>query len=60
MCVQVEKDWDAMVQFVQDYQQQVMTLDSLNSSHPINVPVNHPDEIGEIFDEISYRKGKNI
>ncbi len=30
--------------------------DGLASSHPIFVPVNHPDEITEIFDLISYRK----
>lgn len=26
------------------------------SSHPVYVPVNHPDEINEIFDRISYAK----
>ena len=32
------------------------TLDGLANSHPIRVPVNHPDEINEIFDYISYNK----
>lgn len=32
------------------------TLDGLANSHPIRVPVNHPDEINEIFDSISYNK----
>lgn len=32
------------------------TLDGLANSHPIKVPVNHPDEINEIFDSISYNK----
>ena len=32
------------------------TLDGLANSHPIKVPVNHPDEINEIFDSISYEK----
>ena len=36
-----------------------MGLDSLESSHPISIVVNHPDEISEIFDGISYSKGKN-
>ena len=31
-------------------------LDGLESSHPIKVPVSHPDEINEIFDSISYNK----
>ncbi len=37
-----------------------ITLDSLQSSHPISVPVNHPDEINEIFDSISYGKGASV
>ena len=32
------------------------SLDGLTNSHPIKVPVNHPDEINEIFDSISYNK----
>jgi len=36
------------------------TLDGLANSHPIKVPVNHPDEINEIFDSISYNKGASI
>ena len=35
----------------------VFTLDSLGTSHPISIPVNHPDEISDIFDLISYVKG---
>ena len=31
-------------------------IDSLSTSHPIYVPVQHPDEINEIFDKISYLK----
>ena len=31
-------------------------LDALVTSHPILLPVNHPDEINEIFDSISYNK----
>src|SRR5665811_363015 len=27
---------------------------------PIEIPVHHPDEIGEIFDEVSYSKGASI
>ena len=32
------------------------TLDGLANSHPIKVPVEHPDQINEIFDSISYNK----
>lgn len=37
-----------------------LKLDSLLNTHPIEVEVHHPDEIGEIFDEISYSKGASI
>ncbi len=39
--------------------QSVMGVDGLTTSHPINQPVHHPDEINQIFDRISYNKGKN-
>jgi aminopeptidase N len=32
----------------------------LETSHPISVPVNVPDEINEIFDTISYQKGGSV
>lgn len=35
-------------------------IDSLSSSHPIEVEVNHPNEINEIFDMVSYEKGTAI
>lgn len=31
--------------------------DSLKTTHPIEVEINNPDEIEEVFDEISYDKG---
>ena len=34
----------------------VLNIDSLSSSHPIYVPVDHPEEIDQIFDSISYGK----
>ena len=37
-----------------------LQLDSLKNSHPIEVKVNEPNEIDEIFDAISYRKGSSI
>lgn len=40
--------------------QSVFNLDCLESSHPINIPVGHPDEINEIFDRISYLKGNYL
>ena len=43
-------------QFVVGDLQDVFNFDGLISSHPLYVPVNHPDEISEIFDRISYAK----
>ncbi|KAF8569224.1 hypothetical protein P879_00690 [Paragonimus westermani] len=37
-----------------------LRLDALESSHPIEVEVNNPDEIDEIFDTISYSKGSSL
>ena len=40
--------------------QTTFEYDSLQSSHPISIQVQHPDEIGQIFDSISYGKGASI
>ncbi|XP_067128251.1 aminopeptidase N-like [Centruroides vittatus] len=53
-------DWEMNQQFVVDDLQEVFELDSLKTSHPISVPVNNPDEITEIFDSISYKKGASV
>lgn len=37
-----------------------LRLDALAGSHPIEVPVHHPDEINEIFDAVSYAKGSAV
>jgi len=50
-------EWDLWDQFVEDAMNQAMGIDSLKSSHPIDVKVNSPAEIREIFDVISYDKG---
>ena len=47
-------------QFVTDVSTTALDLDSLKNSHPIEVPIGHPDEIYEIFDDISYHKGAAI
>ena len=50
-------EWDYWDQFLDDAMSTAMSLDSLKSSHPIDVEVNHPSEIRSIFDSISYDKG---
>jgi len=37
-----------------------LALDALHNSHPIEVPVNNPSEIDEVFDDISYSKGASV
>jgi tricorn protease interacting factor F2/3 len=50
-------EWDLWDQFVEDSMNVAMGLDSLKTTHPIDVKVNSPAEIREIFDAISYDKG---
>jgi len=37
-----------------------MSIDGLKSTHPIEMPVNHPDDADELFDAISYNKGGSV
>ncbi|XP_054732013.1 puromycin-sensitive aminopeptidase isoform X1 [Anastrepha obliqua] len=53
-------EYDIWTQFVTDMYTRALELDSLKNSHPIEVPVGHPCEIDEIFDEISYNKGASV
>ena len=50
-------EWDLWNQFVEDAMNVAMELDSLKTTHPIDVKVDSPAEIREIFDAISYDKG---
>lgn len=61
LCVDsIFPEYDIWSQFVTDARGSALHLDSLHNSHPIEVPVNHPSEIEEIFDDISYSKGASI
>ena len=46
--------------FILESLQPALGYDSLESSHPISIPVNVPNEINEIFDTISYLKGGSV
>lgn len=52
--------YDIWTQFVNDIYIRALELDCLKNSHPIEVPVGHPSEIDEIFDDISYNKGASV
>jgi puromycin-sensitive aminopeptidase len=53
-------NWDIWTQFSTHDLGVALRLDALNTTHPIEIPVHHPNEIGEIFDEVSYSKGASI
>ncbi len=53
-------NWKMWTQFIVDEQQQALKLDALEHTHPIEVAINHPDEIRTIFDAISYSKGSSV
>ena len=53
-------EWNIWDEFVQSVSELALGLDSMETSHPIECEVNHPDEISEIFDTISYAKGASV
>ncbi len=52
--------WDIWTQFSTNELGTALRLDALLHTHPIEIHVHHPDEIGEIFDEVSYSKGASV
>jgi len=50
-------EWDFWDQFLISEMTGGLSLDSLKSSHPIDVKVKSPADVRQIFDEISYNKG---
>jgi len=52
--------WKIWQQFVTLDLGSALSLDALQNTHPIEVEVHHPDEIGEIFDAVSYSKGASV
>jgi aminopeptidase 2 len=53
-------DWKVWEGYVTDTLAGALSLDSLRSSHPIEVPIKRADEINQIFDAISYSKGSSV
>lgn len=58
--VELFPDWNMWTTFINNEFDRAMKLDALDTSHPIEIPVNHPDEVNEIFDTISYAKGASV
>eukprot|EP00406_Dinophysis_acuminata_P070763 CAMPEP_0179268524 /NCGR_PEP_ID=MMETSP0797-20121207/30486_1 /TAXON_ID=47934 /ORGANISM="Dinophysis acuminata, Strain DAEP01" /LENGTH=894 /DNA_ID=CAMNT_0020976811 /DNA_START=169 /DNA_END=2853 /DNA_ORIENTATION=+ len=54
------KDYKIWEQFVSDTLSYALKLDALKTSHPIQVPIAHAEEVEEVFDGISYCKGASV
>ncbi len=52
--------WNMWDQFTTGHLSAAMRLDALKSSHPIQVPIHHAEEVEEVFDAISYCKGGSV
>jgi tricorn protease interacting factor F2/3 len=57
---QLYPDWKVWEGFLRDEVAGAMVMDSMKNTHPIKVNVKSPEEIEEIFDDISYNKGASI
>ena len=57
---QIYPEWTMWDQFTTGHLSYAMKLDSLKSSHPIQVPIRHAEEVEEVFDGISYCKGGSV
>jgi tricorn protease interacting factor F2/3 len=53
-------EWEFMNRFIQSETAGALNGDSLVNTHPIDADVRNPDEVAQIFDEISYGKGASI
>ena len=53
-------EWNVWTQFAGDHYARAMELDALLSTHPVDVPIDDPRALDEIFDAVSYSKGASI
>ncbi|OFW10538.1 MAG: hypothetical protein A3H27_08790 [Acidobacteria bacterium RIFCSPLOWO2_02_FULL_59_13] len=53
-------EWETWTHYVADDYLAALHEDSLKNTHPVEVPVQNPNEIREVFDAISYSKGSVI
>ncbi|KAK3914792.1 Puromycin-sensitive aminopeptidase [Frankliniella fusca] len=53
-------DYKIWNQFISLVYSPAMKMDALKTSHSVEVPVNHPLHVDEIFDDISYNKGASL
>ena len=53
-------EWEYWSGWLEEQVAGAFGLDALKTSHPINVEVEHPQDVAEIFDAISYNKGGSV
>lgn len=53
-------EWNIWEEYLSGITSGGKSLDSLRSSHPVEVPVKNPGEVDQIFDAISYNKGGSL
>ena len=53
-------EWQLWTQFCSSNLGGAMGLDALRTSHPIQVPIAHAEEVEQVFDAISYFKGSAV
>ncbi|HYK92945.1 MAG TPA: M1 family metallopeptidase [Thermoplasmata archaeon] len=53
-------EWRAWEHFLRDQTAGAMMWDALPSTHPVRAEVSNPDQIQQIFDQISYGKGASL
>ncbi|KAF2343745.1 Peptidase M1 membrane alanine aminopeptidase N-terminal, partial [Trinorchestia longiramus] len=56
----IGQDWNYMDTFVITELQVVFAMDCLESSHPVSIAAEYPNDIFQLFDDISYSKGASI
>ena len=53
-------EWNVKTKYISDTVALALGADQLKSTHPISVMVNTPEDIEQLFDEISYEKGGSV
>lgn len=59
-CNAIFPEWKIWEGYITTTYADAMELDSLRSSHAIELPVKHAEEIEGLFDHISYKKGSGV
>ncbi|XP_026482613.1 aminopeptidase N-like [Ctenocephalides felis] len=57
---QVHPEWNSLLENTAKTVMSLLEVDSLKGSHQVSVKIDNPNDIGQIFDSISYSKGSMI